>query len=699
MSSRVYRWLIVAITLMPGATSLYAQDMPDEPNESRQLESVAEKRDAEPDDDSHEQDLENWKAHPLDLNHASDDELYTLQQLTALQVENFILYRKLLGNLLSVHELQAVPGWDLQTIREVLPYIRVGKQETLYSALRERWKGGDASFLLRSGRVLEKSAGYEKPAIPGGAYYMGSPQKIFFRYTYNYKQLLQYGLTGEKDAGEPFFRGPRKYGFDFYSFHFFLRNTGIIKDLALGDFTVNLGQGLIQWQTIAFTKGASVLGIKRQASRLRPYHSAGEFNFHRGFGITLKKVDWSSTLFFSRQKISSNRDTDTSGREDIFTSFENSGYHRTANEIADRNNNNQISAGGNLNFSKTGFSVGVNFIYFQFSRPFQKKDEPYNLYSFKGRVLSNGSFDYGYTFRNMHFFGELAVDRKRHLALVQGVLISLGTDLDLSFLYRNISPAYQSIYADAYTENGSPVNEKGFYSGLVFRRGTALKLEMYYDLFVFPWLKYRVDAPSSGNDFLIQALFQPDKNWYFSTVYKWEKKEANQEIAEMGSHPVFSPVKKRFQIETAFKLNRKWQIKSRMELMWIQKDWTENRTKQEGFLGFLDIFYNSRQINGNFRIQRFLIPGYDFRIYIYENDMLYNFSLPSYYDNGWRYYINLHKGFPLGKKTEGGPAARLSCWIRWSQVLYSGKWFIGSGLDQISGNRKSEIRAQILINW
>ena len=167
----------------------------------------------------------------------------------------------------------------------------------------------------------------------------------------------------------------------------------------------------------------------------------------------------------------------------------------------------------------------------------------------------------------------------------------------------------------------------------------------------------------------------------------------------MGYQPVFSPIKKRFQIETAVKLNRKWQIKSRMELMWIQKDWTENRTKQEGFLGFLDIFYNSRQINGNFRIQRFLIPGYDFRIYIYENDMLYNFSLPSYYDNGWRYYINLHKGFPLGKKTEGGPAARLSCWIRWSQVLYNGKEFIGSWLDQINGNRKSEIRAQILIIW
>ena len=26
------------------------------------------------------------------------------------------------------------------------------------------------------------------------------------------------------------------------------------------------------------------------------------------------------------------------------------------------------------------------------------------------------------------------------------------------------------------------------------------RLNMYYDVFVFPWLKYRVDAPSRGRD-------------------------------------------------------------------------------------------------------------------------------------------------------------------------------------------------------
>jgi hypothetical protein len=59
--------------------------------------------------------------------------------------------------------------------------------------------------------------------------------------------------------------------------------------LALGDYTVNLGQGLIQWQGLAFGKSAEVTSIKRQSAVLQPYRSAGEFYFYRGAGITLQK--------------------------------------------------------------------------------------------------------------------------------------------------------------------------------------------------------------------------------------------------------------------------------------------------------------------------------------------------------------------------------------------------------------------------
>src|SRR5450432_1386154 len=421
-----------------------------------QLESLAERKDADPQDDSFELDLETYHIHPLNLNAASAEDLNQLHLLQTLQVNNFLTYRKLLGPLLTVHELQAIPGWDIETIRKLLPYIMIGRDESLYSAVRERWRGGDESLLMRTGQVLEKSKGFKKPLNPDASYYEGSAQKIFIRYMYNYKNLLSFGFTGEKDAGEPFFRGAQRYGFDFYSFHFFLQHTGVVSALAIGDFTVNLGQGLIQWQTIAFTKSREALAIKREAACLRPYHSAGEFNFHRGAGISLQKGKWETTLFISLQKISSNLEGDTTGREDLFSSFQNSGYHRTAAEIADRNDTRQFSAGGNIRYSGSRFLIGFNYIYFQFSRPFQKRDVPYNLYSLKGTQLTDCSVDYNYTMGNMHVFGELAADQWRRLAFVQGALVSLSENLDMSFLYRNISPAFQSLYSDAFTENTVP---------------------------------------------------------------------------------------------------------------------------------------------------------------------------------------------------------------------------------------------------
>lgn len=97
--------------------------------------------------------------------------------------------------------------------------------------MRERWKEGDASFLILAAQVLEKSKGFERPQYPDADHNTGEREKIFIRYIYNYKQLLSFGFTGDEDAGEPFLKGVKNLGFDFYSFHFFLKHTGIVKHL------------------------------------------------------------------------------------------------------------------------------------------------------------------------------------------------------------------------------------------------------------------------------------------------------------------------------------------------------------------------------------------------------------------------------------------------------------------------------------
>ena len=114
-----------------------------------QLEEMTEKNNAEPVDDSYLTDLEHFRRHPLNVNAATEEELEQLHLPDVLQIKNLILYRKMLGPLLSVYELQSIPGWDLEIIRKILPYVCVERNESLYVSVKERWKGGDSDFLIR----------------------------------------------------------------------------------------------------------------------------------------------------------------------------------------------------------------------------------------------------------------------------------------------------------------------------------------------------------------------------------------------------------------------------------------------------------------------------------------------------------------------------------------------------------------------
>ena len=316
------------------STHVWAQEIP--PNTEQQLENLTDADQTETEDDSYIIQLQYFKKHPLNLNEADANELKELFFLTDLQIENLLSYRHLLGKFISIYELQAIPAWDVGTIKKILQFVTIDNSLSTVEDLKKRFAGGDHGLLFRFSEVLERSKGFDDTTP--GTKYLGSRQRLFFRYRYQYKNLLQFGIIGEKDAGEQFFSGKQKYGFDFYSLHLFATKLGRVQALALGDFTVNMGQGLIQWQSIAFSKSADVLAIKRQLSILRPYNSSGEFYFNRGAGITVQLGKIEATGFVSLRKLSANFVADTLNNEDFISSFLNSGYHRTESEADDKNN-------------------------------------------------------------------------------------------------------------------------------------------------------------------------------------------------------------------------------------------------------------------------------------------------------------------------------------------------------------------------
>ncbi len=108
------------------ATGSYGQKLP--LTTEQQIENLAELLEEEIEDDQFLQQLQHFIEHPLNLNSATADDLRLLRVLTDLQIVNLLQYRKLFGNLLDVYELQAVPAWNVEMIRRLLPFITVAEK-------------------------------------------------------------------------------------------------------------------------------------------------------------------------------------------------------------------------------------------------------------------------------------------------------------------------------------------------------------------------------------------------------------------------------------------------------------------------------------------------------------------------------------------------------------------------------------------
>jgi hypothetical protein len=683
---------IIFTLLLLISLNVFSQDKQTDVGEE-QIESAVENSEETVTDDSYWQSQMFYKKHPLNLNVAGENEMKELRLLSDPQIESFLRYRRLLGKLISIYELQAVPNWDVALIKTLLPYVEVGDDQNILTDFSKRFNGGSHSLLMRYGRVAEQAKGYQPPATEQSSHYLGSRDGLFVRYKYNYNNLLQFGIAGDKDAGEEFFKGSQKNGFDFYTFHFFAKNIGKIKLLALGDFTVNFGQGLIQWQSLAFGKSASVVNIKRDAQTLRPYNSSGSYNFQRGAGCVFENKHWAFTSFVSSRRLSGNIVQDEN--DEHISSFQTSGYHRTLTELSDKNSMHQMAGGASLKYKQYNWHIAANVVFYQFSKEFNKEDKPYNLFALSGKNWSNASLDYSYTYRNMHVFGEVAADKSKHLAFVQGLLLSLGAKADAAFLFRSINKAYQSLYANAFTENTMPNNERGFFAGISLKPLSPIKIDAYADVFSFPWLKYLVDAPSRGKEFLIQLSYLPNKKTAFYMFYKSKTKQKSFPLDGNAGKALTDLPQSNFRIQSSTQLNEKFALSNRVEAIWYDNN---GRYKEQGFLMYAQGDYKpSKVLSGNMRLQYFETNGYNSRLYTYESDLLYNYSVPEFFDNGFRYYVNCRVNIATLLRMK--KQYDLSCWLKWSQTIYANKQTIGTGLDMINGNMRSEIKAQVIMEF
>ncbi|MFN8323444.1 MAG: helix-hairpin-helix domain-containing protein [Chitinophagales bacterium] len=671
---------------MFSSISIYAQVQPDGSDIQDVIENNAQQSESETFDyDAYIDELENFKTHPLNLNKASAEDLANFPLLNAQQISNLLDHIARNGQLLSVYELQGVSGFDLDLINRMLPYILVDNDvNDIRVPIKKLLSKGNFVFISRYKQIIEKSDGYTRTDGKG---YSGKPFNLFARFRYTYGTKLSYGITAEKDAGEQFFKGSNKQGFDYYSGHLFLRNFKALKALALGDYEVRLGQGLLIWSGFGVRKSPAVMNVKREGMKLRPYTSVNEYNFMRGAAFTVGAKGFEFTAFGSFKQVDANIVTsvDTSiNADEAFSSFNESGFHRTAAEIADRNSINQLVTGGNFSYNKRKWHVGVNGLYMNNFKQYQRTLYPYNQFDLNKSWLVNASVDYHAIVKNFHFFGEEAISDNGGFGLLNGVMISLDQKVDVSLVHRYYSRNFQTSFSNAFAEASRPQNENGLYLAISIKPIRTIRLDGYFDLYMSRWLKFLTDAPSWGSDNFLQATFTPNKKFEMYLRYRFELKKKNMTDNDGPFDYLVNEQRQALRYNIKYKVTDYLTLANRIE--W--SNYKSGNTKAEnGFVIYQDVNFRLMKfpISFNARLAIFKTASYSSRVYAYENDVLYSFSIPAYYGNGLRYYLTVRYA----------ATRNIDIWARFAQTLQFDTPTTGSGLDELPGQHKSEIKLQV----
>lgn len=679
-----------------------------------------------------------YASHPINLNKAKAEELQDLHLLSEIQISKLFEYLRQEKKLISIYELQAIPSFDLNTINKLLPFVKIsGDIEDFHVPLKDLiWKGQHQIF-LRYAQQFPKKEGFKEDEN-GESKFKGDPSKLYFRYKYNYSKSLSYGITAEKDAGESFFSGANKAGFDFYSGHVFFRTNTIFKKVALGDFQLKIGQGLLAWTGFGTGKSSFTMNVKKTGSTIKPYTSVDEYRFFRGAATEIIIKDFSITPFVSIKQADANVSfSDTLEREIETLSLQTFGLHRSEAEIEDKNQVLEMKFGTAFKYGKNDRHIGINVLHTQYDKEVKANIRAYNKFRAVGKSFTNASLDYNFLLKTFHFFGENALsftqneDNKFGFGLLNGVLFSADKRVDISLVHRYYDKKFvSSIATDAFAESTTPNNEHGLYLGAEIRPLKHIRINAYADIYQFPWLRFQTSIPSLGTDFLAQITYKPSKTFETYFRYKNEKKLQNTKIDfddglalvtpknrhyfidYFGKELIFSKndlaqevlkanhsVNKdeldnakflsyhhlqTFRANIKFKASKSWSFQSRVDFS-IFND--EINGVQYGMMFFQDLSFKalSFPVSFNLRLAYFDVQDYGARIYAYENDVLYQFSVPAFNNRGFRTYLNLRYRIIKG----------IDFWMKISNTHYTNISSISQGPNAVDGNNLAELKAQL----
>ncbi|MDZ4203852.1 MAG: helix-hairpin-helix domain-containing protein [Bacteroidales bacterium] len=634
--------------------------------------------------------LEHLVYNPIKINIATFDQMKQLFFLNDIQITNLLEYRNMYGEILTLYELAYIDGIDRQVISMLEPFITLSKEGIApKSTPMQVLKYGRSQLFLRYQQSLETRKGFlpiddSLLAINPNQRFLGSPYRFYTRYAFNYRNRIRWGITAEKDPGEEFFKGSQKKGFDFYSAFFYMKGDRWLRDIVVGDYHLQFGQGLTFWTTPSFGKSVDVSTARKISRGVKPSTSSNEVQFLRGSAATLGYKRFTITAFGSHRKVDATiRVTDTLTNDIMAVSaLQTTGLHRTPNELTNSSSIGETIYGGRTQLTGTYFQVGATYYRLEYSTELKPSTQLYSQFSFRGRTNNVAGSDFLFIFRKGQIFGEISRSASGGTGLLTGIAVAPSTRLTFSAIYRRFDKNFHSYYSAPFAESSFGSGEEGLYLGTLFLVSPKITFRGYTDFFRFNWLRYRVDAPSRGREHLGEVNYRISRQAELNIRYRYKQRAGNQTSNDHITL-LLPNEKQNIRLHFQYQAFRTITLRNRAEWAW---NTINGNSKRQGYMMYQDVIWKpSQQWSISARYALFDTDTYDERIYAYENDVLYAYSVPAYYYKGSRTYLLLR----------WQASRNLDFWFKASQSWFANTTIIGSGLDEITGNTKSEVKLQL----
>ncbi len=600
----------------------------DESVEAGDLERIAESRSY-------------YRAHPINLNTATGELLDDLNLLSPAQVASILRYREQTGDFTSALELQAVDLLSVDEVRQLLRYVTVRKgAATAFKTVKDRLRDATGFAALRTG--------YQSTTANRDLW-QGPPVPVYLRIRQTAGRQLSVGLVLENDAGEPFGGPGNPVGFDYVSVHAYADELpGRIKTIALGDYGLNWGQGLINYSGFGTGKGAFVMNVQRNARWLIPHASVTETGFYRGAATAVALGPLRAMAMVSRTRPDGGIDTlDALSGEIEFASNRLSGLHRTPSELAGRNSNTAVSLGGAVGVDRPWGRVSLHYLQHRFEVPFASGDRLYQRFNQRGDFLQNASVAWQTFIGKVSWYGEAAVDGDRNTAIVTGLQTSLDRRTDLSIVLRRYETGYRTLYGNVFGNSRRPDTEEGLYVGSRMQLAPDWTIQGFVDLYRQPFARFRASRPSTNSDNLLRLSYEQRRAYNFYLQLRHRRAERDEPSDAAGPLRALLPyIRTSARIQGEVTMSNALALRARVEYARTE----EGGRVSEGTVVYQDVLWKLPDLPFSITARIALIntDDYDSRIYAFENDLLYRFRIPAYYGEGTRSYLNFR--YRAGRK-------------------------------------------------